>query len=116
MLVVAVHPLPAASSLSSQDGEAAVLFVQPIAAKSSRPLRAALMDLFGLTSAEAVLAVALLAQPDLEEAAKTCGITIGTARTRLKAVFAKTGERSQAGLVRLLSVLVSVTGSNATVG
>lgn len=116
MLVVAMHPLPAASPLVSRDGEAAVLFVQSVVAKGSRSLRAALMELFDLTLAEAALAVALLARQDLEEAASACGIVIGTARTRLKSIFGKTGERSQVGLVRLLSVMVSVTGSDAGEG
>jgi DNA-binding CsgD family transcriptional regulator len=61
-----------------------------------------LRDLYGLTQSETRLALLLLADCSVEEAAKLLGITVGTARGVLKTIFAKTGTNRQASLVRLL--------------
>ena len=57
---------------------------------------------YGLTQAEAKLAVQLANGGSLEEATEYLGISIHTARTHLKAVFAKTGARRQSELVAML--------------
>jgi DNA-binding CsgD family transcriptional regulator len=57
----------------------------------------------GLTGAEARLAARLVAGVSLRKAAATEGITYETARSRLKAIFRKTGTTRQAELVLLLS-------------
>lgn len=57
---------------------------------------------YGLTRAEARLASKLAECLSLEEAAKMLTITLHTARSQLKAVFAKTGVRRQSELVALL--------------
>jgi DNA-binding CsgD family transcriptional regulator len=58
--------------------------------------------LYGFTPAEAKLAWLLVGDLPLAEAAEHLGITLGTARTVLKRILAKTGVRRQASLVRLL--------------
>lgn len=63
--------------------------------------------LHDLTSAEAELAALLCAGESMESAAVAQKITVHTARTHLKHIFAKTGVKRQADLVRLL--LSSVT-------
>lgn len=57
---------------------------------------------YGLTQMEAKLAVQLANGVSLEEAAEYLCISIHTARTHLKAVFAKTGARRQPELVAML--------------
>jgi DNA-binding CsgD family transcriptional regulator len=57
--------------------------------------------LYGLTPAEVRLAEAIVGGDRPAEAAKRFGVTLGTVRNQLKAVFAKTGARNQADLVRL---------------
>ena len=57
---------------------------------------------YGLTQAEAKLAVQLAGGVSLEEAAEHLGVSIHTARTHLKAVFAKTSARRQPELVAML--------------
>lgn len=57
---------------------------------------------YGLTPAESRLAAALADGNSLGQAAETLGITYGTARIQLKAVFAKTGARRQSELVAML--------------
>jgi len=58
--------------------------------------------LFGLTPAEAALAVALAQGRTLAHASERLGVRVETARTRLKDIFAKTNTHRQAELVRLL--------------
>lgn len=62
-----------------------------------------LQNLYGMTQAEARLAVALARGRELPELRDDWGVSADTLRTQLKAVFAKTGCRRQAGLVRLLA-------------
>ena len=63
----------------------------------------ALRALYGLTQAEARLTCGLLKGERLEDYAERSGISMNTARTHLKSVFAKTDTNRQAELVRLLS-------------
>jgi DNA-binding CsgD family transcriptional regulator len=57
---------------------------------------------FGFTPREAALAVELANGSDLAAAAHRLGISVGTARNYLKAIFTKTGTHRQAELVALL--------------
>jgi DNA-binding CsgD family transcriptional regulator len=57
---------------------------------------------FGLTPAEAGVAVEVLEADGLQAAAGRLGISLATARTHLAHVFDKTGTRRQAELVRLI--------------
>jgi DNA-binding CsgD family transcriptional regulator/PAS domain-containing protein len=57
---------------------------------------------FGLTPAEAAVAIDVLKADGLQAAASRLGISLATARTHLAHVFNKTGTRRQAELVRLL--------------
>jgi DNA-binding CsgD family transcriptional regulator len=61
-----------------------------------------LQVLFGMTPAEARLALRLAAGETLRAAAEELGITYGTARTRLTQLFRKTHTQAQGPLVRLL--------------
>lgn len=57
---------------------------------------------FGLTPAEARLVCALANGGAMDDAAKTCGVTIATARSYLKQIFQKTGTNKQPELVKLI--------------
>jgi len=61
-----------------------------------------LQQLYGLTPAEARLAVALLVGLSVDEAADRFTVTAATVRTQLRSVFAKTDTRRQSELVRTL--------------
>jgi DNA-binding CsgD family transcriptional regulator len=61
-----------------------------------------LTNLYGLTRAEAELALQLAGGLDLRDIASATGKTLNTLRTQLKQVFQKTGTARQAELVRLL--------------
>ena len=57
---------------------------------------------YGLSYAEAKLATQLANGGSMEDAAERMGISIHTARTQLKSVFAKTGAKRQSELVAML--------------
>jgi DNA-binding CsgD family transcriptional regulator len=78
-----------------------VLLIDP--ERAGVPPGEALQALYGLTRTEARLAVALLQGERLEDYAERAAITLNTARSHLKSVFAKTDTNRQAGLIRLLS-------------
>lgn len=63
---------------------------------------------FGLTPAESRLATYLIRGETVTDAAKIAGTSIATARTQLRAIFAKTGTSRQAELALLL--LTSLAG------
>jgi DNA-binding CsgD family transcriptional regulator len=78
----------------------AILFIADPEAKAA--LRQQwLRDDFGLTQAEAAVAVEVLETDGLKAAACRLGISLATARTHLAHVFDKTSTRRQAELVRL---------------
>jgi DNA-binding CsgD family transcriptional regulator len=54
---------------------------------------------FGLTQAEARVALAITKGERLDEIARARGVTVATARTQLKSVFSKTRTHRQAELV-----------------
>jgi DNA-binding CsgD family transcriptional regulator len=69
----------------------------------------ALRVVFGLTSAEARVAVRLGTGESLDEAADSLGIAKETARCHLKQIFDKTGAHRQSELVALLGRLSGPT-------
>jgi len=72
---------------------------------------AALSKLFGLTPAEASLAVLLGDGLTLDEAAHDLSIARNTARAHLRSIFAKTGVTRQTMLVRLIVTSLAQLGS-----
>ncbi len=57
--------------------------------------------LYGLTPAEARLALAFLSEASIEAAAGREGLTSGTVRQYMKRIFKKTATRNQAQLMKL---------------
>ncbi|MCW6532385.1 LuxR family transcriptional regulator, partial [Sphingomonas sp. MMSM20] len=78
----------------------ALLRTPPAAGGAARV--AAVAALHGLSHSEARLALALCEGTSIAEAAAEIGLTIETARNYSKRLYAKTGARGQADLVRLL--------------
>ncbi|MFJ9368919.1 helix-turn-helix transcriptional regulator [Nocardia sp. NPDC101769] len=75
--------------------------------------RETLRELYGLTRAESQVAFEVLRGSGLASVAEELYISINTARTHLRQVFAKTGTCRQAELVRLLSCVLSGAGQFA---
>ncbi|HZS67230.1 MAG TPA: helix-turn-helix transcriptional regulator [Burkholderiales bacterium] len=81
--------------------EAAVWILAPHSPRLPHPR--VLAVLFGLSRAEARLALRLLAGLTPQECAREAGVGVATVRSQLHSMFAKTGARRQAELVALLA-------------
>jgi DNA-binding CsgD family transcriptional regulator len=99
-LIVHAAPLQGSSQDIFGRAKAVLMIVDPD--EHQEPVEPILRQAFGLTLAEARLASGLAAGRDLSEIAHSHGIETGTARTQLKAIFAKTGAHRQGELVALL--------------
>ena len=106
-LSVTVAPirLPAATLLGG--GPAVIVCVTDTEAGVRLPEQK-LRDIFGLTPAEARLALALFEGANLSEAAETLGISRFTAQNHLSRTFEKTGTNRQAVLIKLMMQAVGL--------
>jgi DNA-binding CsgD family transcriptional regulator len=66
-----------------------------------------LIDIFGVTLAEARLTLKLLEGLSLTASAEALGVSRNTARTQLSSVFSKTNLNSQTQLVKLVLDVLS---------
>jgi DNA-binding CsgD family transcriptional regulator len=98
-LRVVVAPLVRAPSPLTPHSVWAIVFLTD-PARINLPPDDLLRQLFSLTQAEAKLVRALTGGCSVAEAALKLGVTVATARQRLKIVFEKTGTHRQAELIR----------------
>jgi DNA-binding CsgD family transcriptional regulator len=99
-LKIMIAPLPSSPD-RGQHGPAALLLIS--APEQSTPTDAKLLQkLLDLTPMEARLTAAIVEGRTVKEFAEETGISMNTARTHLKSVFAKTGVSRQAALVRFV--------------
>jgi DNA-binding CsgD family transcriptional regulator len=91
--------------------KASLLFVAFDPERCQPPPLDMLTDLFGLTPAEASVAIGIVAGRHLAEIAADRGVKIGTVRNYSKIVFGKTGTRGQAELAALLTRLAFLVPS-----
>jgi DNA-binding CsgD family transcriptional regulator len=99
-LIVHAAPIVGSARDIFQSAKAVLMIVDPD--DNRDPAEPILRQAFGLTPAEARLAVGLAQGRDLAELSGSFGIGIGTARAQLKAIFVKTGTHRQGELVALL--------------
>ena len=108
--VVLVGPLRPHSGDPTATDAVVVLYVADLEQGVLRR-REVLHELYGLTEAETQLVELLCQGSSLDEAAEARGVTLNTARSQLKQVFAKTHTSRQSELVRLvISGVASITG------
>jgi DNA-binding CsgD family transcriptional regulator len=100
-LGLVVRPLPAADGSEIRSSPALAVFISD-PAQPERTSMHSLVELFGLTPAEANLALKLARGLSLAAVCAEQNISQHTARAQLKSVFAKTGVTRQAELVRLI--------------
>jgi len=80
-----------------------ILFISPT--QAPRTGEDAIMKAFGVTKAEARLAVSLLSGKTMQDHAEEFKISKNTVRTQMKSLFHKTGTRGQTELIRQLTAL-----------
>lgn len=101
-LVVSVIPARAEQLPErAGDGPLALVILQDMA-RQRLPRDTVLRKMYGLTPAEARLAEALLDNQTVESYALSAQVSRNTVRTHLASLFAKTGTRRQAELLRML--------------
>ncbi len=69
-------------------------------------------DIFGLSQAEARLAIALLSGKRIAEVAQDAQLRVPTLRAQLRSILQKTGARSQSDFIRLALALAPVLHGN----
>lgn len=99
-LLLTVIPVARARLHAGLAAQVAIFITDPDGAASPAP--ALLREMFGLTAAEAALAIEISRGQGLEAAADRLSIAKTTARTHLARIFDKTDTSRQAELVRLL--------------
>ncbi|QGM44613.1 helix-turn-helix transcriptional regulator [Methylocystis heyeri] len=105
---VVVHLIPATGTARDLfEGGFSVLAVTPLAAPSA-PDAALIQGLFDLTAAEARVAGGVAEGLTLDEIAARHGVTVGTIRSQIKSVFAKTGAARQSQLAALLAAQTKI--------
>lgn len=85
-------------------GQAQVLAILQDSAGPALPPARQLQQLYGLTPAEARLALGLLQDQSPADYAQQQGLSLATVRTQMRSLFSKTGTRRQAELLRQLSL------------
>ncbi|RTL89338.1 MAG: helix-turn-helix transcriptional regulator [Hyphomicrobiales bacterium] len=105
---VIVHLVPATGQARDLfDGGFGILAITPLAAPCA-PDRALLQGLFDLTAAEARVASRVAEGLALDEIAEQHSVSVGTVRSQVKSIFAKTGVERQSQLAALLAAQVTV--------
>lgn len=102
-LIMNFVPVP----VLSEDGPHSVLLLIDLDA-TPLPTTNCLEQIFGLTPAEARLALLLVGGDTVNEVAERLHLSVATVRTQLKAVFEKTHTHRQAELVVLVSRLAAL--------
>jgi DNA-binding CsgD family transcriptional regulator/PAS domain-containing protein len=110
-----VCPRGVGRKLRLPPGVAAVLVTDPLR-PVAMPDAAALAARFGLTAAEAEVARLAATGRGMPFVAHVLGVSVNTARTHLKAVYAKTGFRHQAELARRIATDFPPVRAAATSG
>lgn len=100
-LGLVIRPVPTSEWSEGQSSPCAAVFISDPDLRESASQQS-LAELFGLTPAEANLALLLARGLKLAEVSEAQNISQHTARAQLKSIFAKTGVSRQAELVRLI--------------
>lgn len=100
-------PAPEPERYALQSRAVALCLIAPLGTRRQATARQ-LMQLFGLTPAEARLLRALTQGTTLDDYASECDLRVTTVKTQLKSLFAKTGTCRQAALVRLIMDIPAV--------
>ena len=108
-LGLVIKPVPVPEGGESRVGPCAAVFISDPEHRDSASQQT-LGELFGLTPAEANVAILLARGLSLAEVSEAQNISPHTARAQLKSIFAKTGASRQAELVRMVITSVASLG------
>jgi len=103
---VLIRPVDSGDFMGAENNPELLLLLRD-SNRRQLPTPSLLIDIFGVTLAEARLTLKLLEGLSLTAAAEALGISRNTARTQLSSVFSKTNLNSQTQLVKLVSDVLS---------
>jgi DNA-binding CsgD family transcriptional regulator len=106
-LIVRAVPIDPAARAEIDGAALVLMLIDP--EDCPEPSDAILQQVFGMTRAESRIATRLICGESLQEIASESGVTIGTVRSQVKALFAKTGTHRQAELVALLTRIAMIS-------
>lgn len=110
-ITLLVSPWRAAWTPTDVARPAAMIFIRDPENSESTTVQT-LRELFGMTRAEAAIAVAISEGQSLEHIAIALGVGLGTVRTHLKKALTKTDTRRQAALAALVARSVAVISAH----
>jgi DNA-binding CsgD family transcriptional regulator/PAS domain-containing protein len=99
-----IHILPLARSVEPSAGRALVIIIDP--EQETEPPKMLLKRIFGLTRAEADVALRMMRGDGLKPISADLAVTMATIKTHLQHIFDKTDTHRQAELVRLLLAII----------
>ena len=103
---VLIRPVDSGDFMGAENNPELLLLLRD-SNRRQLPTPSLLIDIFGVTLAEARLTLKLLEGLSLTAAAEALGVSRNTARTQLSSVFSKTNLNSQTQLVKLVSDVLS---------
>ena len=106
-LIARVVPIDPAMRREIQGAALVLMLVDP--EHCPEPSDVILQQVFGTTKAEARIANRVLCGESVQEIAEATGVSVGTVRSQMKALFVKTGTHRQAELVALLTRLAMIS-------
>lgn len=101
-----MHDLAAAKSAAAVTEPLALVLIRPVVRRAAPP-PAMLSELYGLTPAEAAVAVALAGGASAEDVASVRGVSLMTVRVQIRAVLGKTGSANLRELEHTLATLAA---------
>lgn len=104
--VVQGAPTPPSEEYFGDNRAVALIWVTPIV--SDTTVASVIAECYALTVAERRLLAQMIGGNDLRDAAERLNVSLHTARTQLKAIFQKTGKRTQAALLSFAARVSSV--------
>jgi PAS domain-containing protein len=105
---LSIAPLSPDGALAAQHQAPAALILITDLGRRPQVLGRRLVELFGLSPAEACLAVGLVAGKRLEDIAEERSVRMPTLRTQMRSILDKTGTDRQADLIRLIVGLPAI--------
>jgi DNA-binding CsgD family transcriptional regulator len=109
-LAVSVTPFADSRLFGGDHPPRAAILTNEVAPRNLEDFETGIRELFGLTRAEAKLAVSLACGLSLRDSTDRTNLTVKTGRSYLERIFAKTGTRQQSELVAVLKTVQPLSG------
>lgn len=114
-LAVSIAPFADSRLFGGDHQRRAAIMTNEVAPRNVEDFETGLRELFGLTRAEAKLAISLACGLSLKDSTNRTNLTVKTGRSYLERIFAKTGTRRQSELVAVLKTVQPLSGRTSSI-